>query len=283
MWCPTEQFDAQVANLDFLEGKVGEFSGFFTNQSRLAIYGTGPNSGGNIISVSLWIKTVKSVPEMILFHYGSVFGDQTKSSKDLFTLTLDDGKPKLYTNLERYLTTSEDINLDDGKWHHIAVTMPRKNCLLAEVKIYVDGNRIATIGPALDKHIFVTTSGRLSFGSFGFSSDAYDDALSWMVPYSGSMDDIKVWARPLKRKELPSNQNKFAISNGFQCNRQGMKKVIIRGKIKKCKNRCAKDETCLGFEWRNVPQGKGKPKCFLLKEKPTIGPSRDKTKCAIKK
>mmetsp|Transcript_6269 Transcript_6269/g.7943 ORF Transcript_6269/g.7943 Transcript_6269/m.7943 type:complete len:512 (+) Transcript_6269:47-1582(+) len=66
-------YDAQVANLEFVPGKVGEFAGSFSDSSRLALYATGPHSGGNIISYAFWMKTMK-FKEMILVHYGSVFG-----------------------------------------------------------------------------------------------------------------------------------------------------------------------------------------------------------------
>jgi hypothetical protein len=277
----TEQFDAQVASVDFVGGKVGQYAGSFNKSSRLALYGTGPNAGGNIVSFSVWINTSQLKSEMVLIHYGSIFGSNIRSSKDFFTLTLDNGYPRIYTSVDRYMKSSEDINLADGNWHHVGVSMPRKSCLLAEVQLYVDGNFINTVGPAVDKHIFTTTSGRMSIGSFGYSSNGYDDAFPAMEPYVGLMDDLKVWSRPLTKSDLPSNEKKFRISDGVKCNRKGMKKKMIRAKMKRCKNLCIKDATCFGFELRRMPEGRGKPKCFLLQAMPTIGTARSRTKCAI--
>ena len=96
----TEQFDAQVASVDFVGGKVGQYAGSFNKSSRLALYGTGPNAGGNIVSFSVWINTSQLKSEMVLIHYGSIFGSNIRSSKDFFTLTLDNGYPRIYTSVE---------------------------------------------------------------------------------------------------------------------------------------------------------------------------------------
>ena len=276
-----EQFDAQIANIELVPGKVGTYAASFIKLSRFSMYGTGPNAGGNIISFSAWIKTTQSTSEMILIHYGSIFGKKAKSAKDFFTLTLDRGSPKMYTNVGREMVSSDNINIADGIWHHIGVSMPSKSCLLGEVQIFVDGNAVITIGPDVDKPIFTTTSGRLSVGSFGYSSAGYDDAYPDMKHYIGLIDDLKVWSRPLQASDLPMKEKTFNISDGYRCNRRGIQKTLIRANMKRCKKRCTKDATCFGFELRQVPEGRGKPKCFMFNEKPTIGDSRSQTKCAI--
>ena len=279
----TEQFDAQAANLALVGGRVGSYAGLFNETSRLSLYGTGPNGAGNIISFSMWIRTTKADEEMILVHYGAIFGPPKKSQKDFLTLTLDRGKPALYSQIERKLITNDDMNLADNMWHHIAVSMPRKSCLLADIEIYVDGIRIATKAPSDDLNIFVTTSGRLSIGSFGYSSTGYEDAFPQMKNYIGLMDDFKIWARPLEMEGADAKlvAKKFEISDKVKCARKGIKKTVIRAQLKRCEKKCKKDSACLGFEWKRLPEGKGKPKCFLLAEKPTVGPTRSRTKCAL--
>jgi len=279
----TEQFDAQAANLALVGGRVGNYAGLFNETSRLSLYGTGPNGAGNIISFSMWIRTTTVDAEMILVHYGAVFGPPNKTQKDFLTLTLDRGKPALYSQIERKLITHDDLNLADNMWHHIAVSMPRKSCLLADIEMYVDGTRITTKAPSDDLNIFVTTSGRLSIGSFGYSSTGYEDAFPQMKNYIGLMDDFKIWARPLKMEGADAKlvEKKFEISDGVKCTRKGQKIRVIRAQVKRCKKTCMKDSACLGFEWKRLPEGKGKPKCFLLAEKPTVGRARSRTKCAL--
>ena len=278
-----EQFDAQAANLALVSGRVGTYAGLFNATSRLSLYGTGPYSGGNIISFSMWIRTKTADAEMILVHYGAIFGPPRKSAKDFFSLTLDYGKPVIYSGIDRKLTADNDMNLADDLWHHIAVSMPRKSCLLADIQIYVDGTRVATKAPTNDLNIFVTTSGRLSIGSFGYSSSEYDDEFSNMSNYIGLMDDFKIWARPLALEKADGAlvAKTFKITDGAKCSRKGIKKSVLRARLKRCEKECTRDPTCLGFEWKRLPQGKGKPKCFLLAEKPTVGGTKARTKCAL--
>ena len=50
------QYDAQVGNIELVEsGRVdGKFAGNFTENSRFAIFGVGPYSGGEMVSFSLF-------------------------------------------------------------------------------------------------------------------------------------------------------------------------------------------------------------------------------------
>jgi hypothetical protein len=69
------QYDAQVHNVQLVEGmglQQGR-AGKFHPSSRFAIFGTGPFSGGEIFSLSLWIKTDKSNEEQILVYYGALW------------------------------------------------------------------------------------------------------------------------------------------------------------------------------------------------------------------
>jgi len=214
---------------------------------------------------------------MILVHYGSIFGGV---SKDHFTLTLDNGKPSLYTGVARKLVSASDTNLADGQWHHLAVSMPKQSCLLSEVQIYVDGEVIRTnLDPRVDRNIFFTTSGRMSIGSFGYASTGYDDEFPNMVPYSGLLDDFKLFAKPLQSSDFELKRT-FEISDGVRCNRNKAKKVKIRAQLKKCTKVCSKNSACYGFELRRTNSGKSR--CFLFEGKPLAGTTaRSRTKCGI--
>lgn len=133
-----EPYDAQVANVE-LQYSEDRSYGVFTNRNRLAIYGTGPHSGGSIISYALWIKT-KNSSDMALVHYGHYFSGN--SQKHIYTLTLQNGDPMLYISPTAILRPESKHDLNDGNWYHIAVSMPRKSCLISEVIIYVDGKAI---------------------------------------------------------------------------------------------------------------------------------------------
>ena len=66
------QYDAQVSNIELVSGRkgTGGTAGPFNEDSRMAIFGVGPYSGGGVMSFSLWINTHESNSEMILVHYG---------------------------------------------------------------------------------------------------------------------------------------------------------------------------------------------------------------------
>ena len=83
---------------------------------------------------------------MILVHYGHTFmGETTK--KDIFTLKIKNGEPRLYTSPKSILIPNVPVKLNDNRWHHIIISMPRQNCKLSEVEMYTNGERIQTKEP----------------------------------------------------------------------------------------------------------------------------------------
>jgi len=193
-----QPYDAQVANVE-LQYSEDRSYGVFTNRSRLAVYGTGPHSGGSIISYALWIKT-KNSSDMALVHYGHYYGGN--SQKHIYTLTLQNGDPMLYISPTAILRPESKHDLNDGNWHHIAVSMPRKSCKLSEVIIYVDGKAINTVRNGYDGNIFFTTSGRLSIGGFGYSHKTYEENFPHLSPFIGMVDEFYTWGRALKGDDV---------------------------------------------------------------------------------
>jgi len=193
-----QPYDAQVANVK-LKRSEGHSYGVFTNSSRVAIYGMGPHSTGSMISYALWIKT-SNKSEVILVHYGHSF--TANSNKNIYTLTLQNGIPVLYISATMTLRPKWNKDLNDGNWHHIAVSMPRKSCALSEVIMYVDGKEIKTIIDGYDEIIFFTTSGRLSIGGFGYSHKSYEERFPHLSPFIARIDEFYVWGRALTGNDL---------------------------------------------------------------------------------
>ena len=98
----------------------------FTDNTRVAVSGIGPNTGGEIISISLFFKTTET-NEMVLVHYGGWFGRGEK--KDIFMLTLKQGRPcvRYRSNKKNFVTSKNQLTLNDGKWHQIVISMPYKS------------------------------------------------------------------------------------------------------------------------------------------------------------
>ena len=132
-----KQYDAQFGNVDLHVGVMGK-SALFTPKSRMAVYSMGPYTGGTIISYSFWIKTKSVTDEMILLHYAPLWKLDQGVDRNIFSLTLKNGRPKVYASPKSTLTAGGEP-LNDGNWHNIAVIMPYESCPLSAVRIYVDG------------------------------------------------------------------------------------------------------------------------------------------------
>ena len=182
-------------------GMAGKFDG---STSQMAVYATGPYSGGEPMSFSMWFKTDRESAEMVLFNYGSSW-DTVKigNQKDLFMLTLDYGVPAVRIQSTRRIKVSNSkMNLADGNWHQIAVSMPSKRCLLSEVEIYVDKGRENTVLQGKDLNIFTHTAGRMSLGGVGFYSRGYANTYPNIDQFTGLLDDFRLWAKPFLPPEL---------------------------------------------------------------------------------
>jgi len=249
------QYDAQVSNIELVPGRkgTGDTAGLFNEDSRMAIFGVGPYSGGEVISFSLWVNTDESNSEMILAHYGTRWGSSENISidKDHLTLTLDHGVLALYIQPTLKLETTRFAGrLADGKWHHIAVSMPTKNCLLSEVEIFVDGEAVnmASLN-GRDQRIFQQTAGNMGIGGFGYTVGAYDKAYANMKPFKGMIDDFSLWARSLVLEET------FEYGYGRECIKDddATYEAINISKDNQCGKKCAKWNACLGYELTKSP------------------------------
>lgn len=197
--CLTEQYDAQIANLSFDSDL--ESGAILSSESRIAFGSMGPMAAGDLISCSLYFKTIDS-NEVVLIFYGDKWG--ITKTKHLFLLTLNEGTPNFYINQGTFAAPVEALALNDGDWHNIIISMPSKSCLLSEVLMYVDGRRIHTQISGNDDNIFYTTSGHLSLGGWGYSSDEFgQNIFDYISNFNGEMDDFQVWHDRVLRPPTP--------------------------------------------------------------------------------
>ena len=274
------QYDGQVGNVEIVPGRESENSaGLFHPNSRFAIYGVGPFSGGEVVSFSLWIKTnVQS--DMVLVHYGNSYGrkvNSVKHSKDHMTLVLSDGVPEVYFQHNRKLKA--DIgSIADGNWHQVAVSMPQKSCKRSEIDIFVDKEAVNTVGKGKDmkRHIFENTHGRMAIGGFGSTAEVYEKVFPKFGPYQGLLDDISIFAKPIQKKvsgfKRYRNHDCTKVE-GDESNFEIMPRLTSR---KKCKGRCRKYKVCFGFEF-------SAGKCMHFNSEPIfMGEPKMGTDCFIK-
>jgi Predicted phosphohydrolases len=195
------QYDAQVGKLRLATHRKrleGGHAARFRKMSRVAIFGVGPFSGGEIVSFSMWIRpTFKAGKrkEMVLFHYSN--GSKPWQGKDGLTLTIANGVPMLYFNSNLYFE-AVGINVVDREWHQISVSMPYKSCLASEVQLIVDGALIETKSKTgNDNNLFFVTNGKMSIGGFGYNAEKFSKYYPFLEPYRGWMDDFHLVSKPL--------------------------------------------------------------------------------------
>jgi len=274
-----QEYDGQISQVSLLKNGINGRSGSFTEASNLGIYSSGPHGGGRAISYALWFKTDKS-SEMILIHYGPLWG-KGLDEKDMFTLTLRDGNPVLYTNFARKAVTKySDYSLNDNNWHHLAVSMPKHNCLLSEVKIYINGKRVeSVVNPRDDHHIFFLTTGRIGIGGFAYGIVPQDETFPEISPFLGQMDDIYVWGKTLLKNDMRLAMKKqFEVFTNRRCRRNEGNGFWKVKNSHKCQNKCRRRIKCWGYE--SSITSSGKTRCLLFLERPKIQKRmRSNSKC----
>lgn len=259
-----------------MEGISGYYAAKFNSRSRLAIFANGPHTPRTIVSYSLWIKTSKA-NEMVLVHYGSNYGVST--AKSMFTVTLSAGTPILYQNAESKIIPKEEQYLNDNEWHHIAVTMPKKKCLLSEVIMYIDG-KIVDTNVHQDEYIFFIMSGSISIGGFGHTSKKYETLLTAMGPFVGLIDDFRMWSRTLKDADLLTGiQNNLKIRNNRMCRKMDGQYSKVSSQ-QDCERLCLDRPDCKGFQLRKNKIGNAFNCVIFIKKKPVMGARSRQYICA---
>ncbi|MDM8567729.1 hypothetical protein QUF74_19045 [Candidatus Halobeggiatoa sp. HSG11] len=186
-------------------GPIHTFYAVMKNRYALSFDGTNDfiNTRSNIINlgtsdftIETWIKTTGTNVGII-----TADNDDGKFKTGEMALYLgQDGKP-YYVNLSNNnINGSSAIN--DGKWHHIAVTQKyNSDTATASGKIYVDGidntayfkNRGST-----NKNSNIFRIAKKSRGDLGLASKFFN----------GEMDEIRFWNIARSESEIQANMNK---------------------------------------------------------------------------
>ena len=247
----------------------------------------GPLTAGEVVSCSLFIRTTHS-GEMVLVSYSPAWGGV--GSKDMFLLTLKAGVPILYTNENTFLTPSSPHNLlDDGNWHHILVRMPSKSCLLSEMEMYLNGEKMVIEITGADDYTFFKSTGYLSLGGWGYSHEQYGVSTFPSVGnYIGAMDDVRMWiGRPIDNVDMAeAAQKNFDVYDDKRCrwNHAVHSRLRIGPQTKEdCIALCNGNASCWGYE---IKPSKGTSvlyDCFHFTERPVPKHSRIVTEaqCAV--
>lgn len=152
--------------------------------SNLFVLPIGPLDAGYERTMSCWVKTASSGRQLILNSWSYW------SKGQFFNLSLNEENLELSLRPEIY-THSKGMKINDGKWHHLAVLLPKKNGNLESIQLYVDGEIIE------DKHI-VSPKTKISTSQANWMTIAtqiptYKTNLTkemYMKNYEGLLDDF---------------------------------------------------------------------------------------------
>ena len=124
----------------------------------------------------------------------------------LLNLHLSNGQPELQM-AENARLIAKVQKLNDGKWHHIAASMPKKDCKLSEVQFYVDGQGVESEVIGQDSRISVSMASKVTIGGLGHGNGKTPfsrliHVQQGIKPFVGSLDEVSVWARGLTATEV---------------------------------------------------------------------------------
>jgi len=277
-----QQYDAPVGNVEIVQGNVTGNAGYFNGSSQMGVYSFGPSRGGGVISYSILFRTSQAA-EVILIHFGQSWG-RTNGNRNIFSLTLDHGTPKLYASQSSILQPNVDGNkLNDGGWHQVAVSMPYHSSPLSKVKFYIDGIPTET-SVRNDVKLFFFNYGRISIGSLGFSSTTVSEFRTWKS-FHGYINDVFVWGSTITPSHLKQSPKLSLrrIKNACCKNKTigGMKREVVAGlkTTKLCRSMCQNNALCLGAKFKKKSKYSENTVCILFKNMRPVLVDKLEKKC----
>ena len=146
------------------------------------------DTGSTGFTTMAWVKTIAPAGQ---FSTILSFGGDAAGTK--FAVIQNSDAKLALAAMGGYLNTSASIN--DGSWHHVAFVLDElASPMLSDVKVFLDGNKIAAV-PSTDIALNITSGQDLMIGALSISG--FPRAF-----FKGSIDEVKVFARPLAAAEI---------------------------------------------------------------------------------
>ena len=142
----------------------------------------------SVWSISFWMKNNSNSVIIVFGGESSVNGSQT------FNFVMNDAGVNYYitikgSNFNRWRTSD---NLKDNIWHHYVFILDRTKLANEEIQVYIDGVKKNTIQFSSSNSSGNFVSSRINFGQ---------------QLWTGSLDDIKLYNRPLTQTEITNLYN----------------------------------------------------------------------------
>ena len=179
-----EEYSGTVASgsvSGYEAGVVNDFAATFSGNG-ITIDGYNGITGNNPRTVTVWVKTTNTARQGI-----TTWGNSGTFSRNTFVINGNGTVRFEYQGGGQNST----LTVNDGTWHHVAYTYDG-----IEVKVYVDGVLDFT-RPETRINTGVAGDRQITIGSEGAS----DGSLTFR-PYSGAMDDLKIFNRALTAGEI---------------------------------------------------------------------------------
>lgn len=206
-------FLATILSLHFVEGWSGAFAQT-ANQpgsgNALSFNGIADrldmislpvyDFGTNDFSLETWLKSTDvSDYHIAISRINGCFANTG------FTLQVQQtsGFPAIYMGT---IALVGNKNVHDGDWHHIAAI--RKSDTL---KIFIDGILSAARGNVVSQNATANNSPQLRIGALNNYTPCNPTAI--LAPYSGQIDEVRVWNRALTQTEIQTNMCKKLADN----------------------------------------------------------------------
>jgi hypothetical protein len=167
----------------FVAGKVGQAISLDGLDDFVEITGYKGILGPNAVTVTAWINTTNTETGAIVGWGPSVDGQR-------FGFRIDDDRMRIE---HAGGNVQGDSTVNDGKWHHVAVTVQEGVTIsYPDVILYVDGidDTRATVDPELFN---LTADQDVRIGSRPSSNDRF---------FMGLIDDVRIYDRALTREEV---------------------------------------------------------------------------------
>ena len=142
----------------------------------------------SVWSISFWMKNNSNSVIIVFGGESSVNGSQT------FNFVMNDAGVNYYITIKgssfnRWRTSD---NLKDNIWHHYVFILDRTKLANEEIQVYIDGVKKNTIQFSSSNSSGNFVSSRINFGQ---------------QLWTGSLDDIKLYNRPLTQTEITNLYN----------------------------------------------------------------------------
>ena len=91
-------------------------------------------------------------------------------------------------------------DMEDGSWHHVAAVLPDGASNLNQVKLYVDGDEVATNAASLDMEIDTSNTENVVIGAV--DTDVSEGVQIPIANFKGAMDDVRIYSAALSPSEI---------------------------------------------------------------------------------